>query len=360
MAHAVALIPGFLGFDHRGERTYFADRFIAGLRARLEQRCGETIPVVPVSTLPIGSLQARQQNLIGELKNLGPKLGNPTWHLVGHSTGGLDAVLLSCTKQLEYVPGHGSRFSGNPLTAPALGSVTTISAPLWGTCLALSPVAQLTQGNDVGGGALALVRTLPALLQRDSLLSRAEFALGGAAASGPGSLLHMMLNNELACDLQPAVAGALMQAADLKGGLGRFSVATMAPPLTAGVSDQFFRDLWTWTSQQSDAAPLPAKAFPDPATLNVIRNEAKQPLPARVTAADNDGVVNTLRQVHGTLLALVIGDHGDVIGRYRRDDLLDGHSIDPGLLTSGASFEDDQFFEFLGALSKGIGETIRA
>ena len=27
MTHAVALIPGFLGFDHLGDRTYFADRF---------------------------------------------------------------------------------------------------------------------------------------------------------------------------------------------------------------------------------------------------------------------------------------------------------------------------------------------
>ena len=57
---AVALVPGFFGFNHRGESTYFADRFVAGLRCVLEARGAVGIPVLSVSTLGIGSLRKRQ------------------------------------------------------------------------------------------------------------------------------------------------------------------------------------------------------------------------------------------------------------------------------------------------------------
>ena len=48
---AVALVPGFFGFDHHGETTYFADRFVAGLRSVLEARGLAGVPVLSVSTL---------------------------------------------------------------------------------------------------------------------------------------------------------------------------------------------------------------------------------------------------------------------------------------------------------------------
>jgi hypothetical protein len=49
-----------------------------------------------------------------------------------------------------------------------------------------------------------------------------------------------------------------------------------------------------------------------------------------------------------------VGDHGDVIGRYRRYDALDEKLIDPGLLTSDANFGDDQFFAVLERISQAI------
>src|SRR5882672_4223661 len=111
---ALALIPGFLGFDHRRGTTYFADRFIAGLRTRLENKCGGPFPVVPVSTLPIGSLAERQERLLSDLAKLDGKLGYPRWHLLGHSTGGVDAAMLARTQRLKHTS-EGSVFSEEPL-----------------------------------------------------------------------------------------------------------------------------------------------------------------------------------------------------------------------------------------------------
>jgi hypothetical protein len=71
-------------------------------------------------------------------------------------------------------------------------------------------------------------------------------------------------------------------------------------------------------------------------------------------------VVNTNRQVFGTFAALVLADHGDVLGRYRRTDPFDGSILDPGLLTSGAAFEDDQFFALLRLVARGIADAIGA
>jgi hypothetical protein len=53
--HGIALVPGFLGFDHAGEMTYYADRFIAGLRASIEAKVERSVFVAPVSLPPIGS-----------------------------------------------------------------------------------------------------------------------------------------------------------------------------------------------------------------------------------------------------------------------------------------------------------------
>ncbi len=87
MSHAVALVPGFLGFDHQGELTYFADRFLAGLRSAIESAARQSVRVVPIRVPPIGSLAERQEALIGALTNLDSRSGGPfSWHLVGHTT----------------------------------------------------------------------------------------------------------------------------------------------------------------------------------------------------------------------------------------------------------------------------------
>lgn len=119
--------------------------------------------------------------------------------------------------------------------------------------------------------------------------------------------------------------------------------------------DHLFETLWTWTQQKSEKAQPAAPALSEP-TERIASDPTLFPV---LDDRANDGVVNTNRQVFDTFAGLVLGDHGDVLGRYRRDDVLDGKPLDPGLLTSGASFGDNEFFSLLRVIADGIASAIR-
>src|SRR5712692_2560543 len=98
----VVLVPGFLGFSRFGGFYYFADRLVAVLRGLLEEPLGYPVPVVPCTTLPTDSLQKRQEVLLQSLEDFCRELsGVERLHLIGHSTGGVDAQLLACTKSFD-------------------------------------------------------------------------------------------------------------------------------------------------------------------------------------------------------------------------------------------------------------------
>jgi pimeloyl-ACP methyl ester carboxylesterase len=364
---AVALVPGFFGFAHRGDSTYFADRFVAGLRSVLEARGLLGIPVLAVSTLAIGSLRRRQDDLLRELRALetptqkSPGLGGPrTWHLVGHSTGGLDAALLLRDAPLAEDGGGGAAFAEGGWGAwrdlvERVSSVTTIAAPHFGTGLADSPLAEFTEGHP---SVLALRDMALATLdiaRRGDLPSRIRFALSATPGltKMPFFLVRMLMMNDLARDLRPDVAGVLSARPIRASAEGRvFSVATVAPRPGTGHPDKLFRDLWRWT-HDGTTTHAPPRMSPPPTPSTSLDDLALR-LPSQrdvvlspIDAGDNDGVVTTQRQVLGQPIALVVGDHLDVLGRYRRVSLVDGRMIDPGLLTSGAEFGDDEFFGLL-------------
>ncbi len=155
--------------------------------------------------------------------------------------------------------------------------------------------------------------------------------------------------NELARDLRPELMCALSARPVRRSAEGRvFSVATVAPRPTASHSDKLFRDMWGWThkgasSQSSSGPPTHPRLDDTDLRLPTQRDLVLPP----IDAGDNDGVVTTRRQAFGELIGVVIGDHVDVLGRYRRASLVDNKVIDPGLLTSGAEFGDDEFFGLL-------------
>jgi pimeloyl-ACP methyl ester carboxylesterase len=350
-ARAVALIPGFLGFDHRRGTTYFADRFVTGLRTRLEARCGAPFPVVPVSTLPVGSLADRQEHLLGDLRKLDPKLDSPQWHLLGHSTGGVDAALLARTHRLERGP-NGSVFSKERSNVQNLASVTTVSAPHYGTGLARSPFGMLIRGQVTLAGMRDGAKLLrAAILQRDNRMSRVAFVLPSVTHSS--QFYRRLFDNVLAKDLDPKVVEALTRTNNRRSDVPITSFATFAPPPPGdGAPDALFALLWHWT-HDGDAGAEPA---PGPFHFSKEDVVSSSPELPALDAGSNDAIVNTVRQVdeHGAFGGLFVGDHADVLGRYRRVDLLDEELLDPGLLTSGAEFDDDQFFMVLDRIADAI------
>ncbi|HVW30455.1 MAG TPA: hypothetical protein VHC69_34095 [Polyangiaceae bacterium] len=349
-ARAVALIPGFLGFDHRRGTTYFADRFVTGLRTRLEQKCGAPFPVVPVSTRPVGSLAQRQKSLLADLAVLDLKLDYPEWHLLGHSTGGVDAALLARTCRLERGP-QGSVFSKDSLHVQRLASVTTVSAPHYGSGLALSPLGMLVRGRLTLDGLLQAAKLGKAALQRDDLRSRLMFVLPSALHSSQFYL--NFFDNALATDLDPKVVGALTRTDNRRADVPITSFATFVPPPHARIPDPLFTLFWRAT--HDGGIERNAVAAPEFPSFSAKIVSASSDLP-EVDAGSNDAIVNTERQVDegGSFGGLIVGDHADVLGRYRRADLLDGEPLDPGLLTSGANFDDDQFFVVLDRIAESI------
>jgi pimeloyl-ACP methyl ester carboxylesterase len=372
---AIALVPGFFGFDHRGESTYFADRFVAGLRSVLEARGASGVPVLSVSTLGIASLQKRQLDLLSELQALetptdgAPRLGGPrTWHLVGHSTGGVDAALLLRDSPLA-AGANGTTVAdqgwGNwENLVSRVSSVTTIAAPHFGTGLAQSPLAQFATGHPSFGAVRDMALATVDVARRGDLGSRIRFAMSASprATKMPFFLLQMMLMNDLARDLRPDVLGPLSARPIRRSAEGRVSsVATVAPRPDAHHSDKLFRDLWRWTHQgglTSSWPPPSAASLFDDLALRLPSQRGKVLPP--VDAGDNDGVVTTQSQIVGELIGVVVGDHVDVLGRYRRSSLVDEQVIDPGLLTSGAEFGDDEFFGLLLRVGDRIADMVRS
>jgi len=91
LRHQIFLVPGFFGFANIGELLYFAH-----VRDYLTRACswvGLETEVITVRTYPTSSIRRRAERLL-EVIAEHASTGDGPIHLVGHSSGGLDARLL--------------------------------------------------------------------------------------------------------------------------------------------------------------------------------------------------------------------------------------------------------------------------
>ncbi len=120
------LVPGFLGFQRLGTMSYFVR--VEEVLGRLAHRIGHEVEVRSIRTLPTASLGARAAKLAEVVASLP---GEDDVHLLGHSTGGLDA-------RLFLSPGASLPTTVNLEAAAArVRSVVTVASPHHGTPLAL-------------------------------------------------------------------------------------------------------------------------------------------------------------------------------------------------------------------------------
>ncbi len=126
----VFLIPGFFGFADLGGITYFHhvdDVLTALLRER-----GLKPDIRYVDTHPTASIRRRAHRLVEQAREVAASDPDVPIHLIGHSTGGLDARLfaspsLTLLEDDEQVEPLASR----------VATVTTVATPHLGTPLAL-------------------------------------------------------------------------------------------------------------------------------------------------------------------------------------------------------------------------------
>src|SRR5262245_37401407 len=86
--HHVLLVPGFFGFGKFGDLAYFSG--VAQAITRCFERMGKRAVVTEVVTLPTSSIRHRAA-LVREAIASVAAAGPGPIHVVGHSTGGLDA-----------------------------------------------------------------------------------------------------------------------------------------------------------------------------------------------------------------------------------------------------------------------------
>jgi pimeloyl-ACP methyl ester carboxylesterase len=369
------LLPGFLGFNRFAGFRYFADRVSATLRGGLEHRLKRAVPVIPLDTVPTASLAERQQSLLQQLHGLLVDLGGvERVHLIGHSTGGVDAALLA-----REVPIRGNDWGDYARDRAKVASVIGIAAPYHGTYLAVGDGARFMRHPFLSPEALLVAPRLVHDLAMGLGNGNETFSDAlGAALTVPREVgkffLQVAANRRLVDDLSPTRMEEYYANTEWNPGVTIRSFVTMAPPerVAEGLRpDPLFSDLYQMAADVGDQVVSPQvtnavavlrDALQTRADI-VICNDNRRLLQSMLNSFDcstkqaagiNDGIVNSACQLVDSsspdeLAGIVIADHADVIGHYSRQDAYvqdsRGESLNAGLFTSGARFGDDQFFE---------------
>lgn len=394
----VLLVPGFLAFDTLGKHSYFAETVGSAISAGLTGTPGRTFLVQAISAPPVDSLLARQGALLTIMQQCLAEHPSARIHLLGHSTGGLDAELLTRVTDLR-----GAVWDENANAARRrLCSLVSIAAPLAGTTLASAPLAAIL-AEPVSAWPRAVVEAT-----RRGTLDDATVQLLQLGAAFPRLLwdrafknilsgvltdtsrLFMFLGNivwrhGLIADLQPErVAGLMAAPEDPK--LPRFRRArflTVAPETERPTPEaKLFDAFYSATKQAASTDPVPSfvpelqRRIRQGQILSIGDSAKLRKQVDALHPGDNDGIVNTLRQLMppagarfqielDRTVAIVLADHLDVVGYYPSNKVsgkptpnrrrADGTQQN-GFLESGANFRDQQ----LTALYTLVAEEIRS
>jgi triacylglycerol lipase len=314
-------------------------------------------------------------------------------HLLGHSTGGLDARLAaSPCAQLPV-----STDAKNWL--PRLRSVTTMNSPHYGTPLAsffatakgqqaLYALSAFTVvGLSLGARPLAVASALISILGRGDralgltlpILDRSVKSLVSLVddARSPDVRAYLKAIKEdqgAMVQLSPEAMDLMVAGFEDRPGVRYQSTASMSPApaarlwmRTAGhpwqaLSLALFTALHGITARHDPrypCAPLPKSASIGAATaVDVTEAMLTSALGASPDLAANDGCVPIRSQLWGTLVWAGLGDHLDVLGHYRDqtpEERLELRHHD--WLSSGSRFDDASFEALMDAVAKGMLES---
>jgi triacylglycerol lipase len=365
----IYLIPGFFGFANLGTLRYFTHvrEYLAGaLAAR-----GVSAQVHDVATRPTASIVDRARRL-AEVIAENPDADGPI-HLIGHSTGGLDARLFA-------TPGVDL---GTPLDVEALAArvrtIVTVATPHLGAPLAGSflgfagdkvlrvlslATVDLVRNHRMSMAAMqGFVRVLNLLDEAagvaEGLFDQIEASL--LADFSPERRVAVAAffddvgrDRSLIRQLTPEGAELLRAMVHERPGVRCASVVTRgrrpgfrdAAEVGFDAPGQVLRAVYTWLERRAGFSPggaLPRGA--DSAELAAVLTRLYGDLPP-VTA--NDGIVPTRSQPWGEVIRAVWADHLDVIGHFRGPEHSPPH-VD--WLPSGSRFTRAEFESLWGGIA---------
>jgi triacylglycerol lipase len=334
--HYILLVPGFFGFANLGELLYFGhvrDYFVAEMAAR-----GVDVEVVQVLTHPTGSIRTRAGDLLKSIE-AHVKDDDCPIHLIGHSTGGLDARLFVSPGVLLGEDMDVERF------ARRVRTVVTLSTPHAGTPLAsfflglfgqkLLQLLSLFTVYVLRFGRLPLsvafrfgsliTRWDEQLGFRPTLLDQLfEQLLGDFSAERREELVRFLgdVGNDasLVPQLTPEGIDLFNASCQDRPGVRYGSVITQARPpslrtrLGAGLDPyaQITHTVYAFLYGRAQRMPLTAIPPHTPAQTAALV-EAYGALPGPQAC---DGIVPTRSQVYGRVLTAVRADHLDAIGHF--------------------------------------------
>lgn len=359
--HHVYLIPGFFGFSNLGDVLYF--RAVRETLAQTFAARGEQVEIYGVKTFPTGSLARRARRVLEEIDKNESLTQATAIHLVGHSTGGIDARLVASTAQ-----GLGLE-SLRPQLAEKLRTVVCLSTPHYGT-----PLANFF--TTIYGKKLLYFITLlvfVGLWRRPIAFAGSLLGLGYKAYDllGLNETLLLQLTNQLLRDFTPerqrevrAFLDSILKDVSLMiqltpesmevlnatirplEGVRHVSYATVAPPPIKIIDRARWREWLDPLSVVLYSAVYSLTAKPESGysyhpPIEPVWFDSGQPLPFELDPTSNDGVVPSLSQIHGEFRGFIKADHLDVIGHYLRGPLEKSGGADWFL--SGAKFSLEGF-----------------
>ena len=342
--HRVYLSPGMFGFGKLATYDYFAH-----VERELTQRfadAGEKLLTYVVEVSPTSSIRRRAVRL-AELVDATTKddpEGGPI-HLLGHSTGGLDARLVASPS--VHLPINKEKLAWRD----RLVSITTMSTPHYGTPLAsffatvsgqrmLYAVSALTFiGLSLGAPPLAAASALVVAIGRIDrllgmelrILDRTTDALLGALEPATSHEVRVYLDGiqkdqGAVIQLTPEAMDLFVAGVEDRPGVLYQCTCSAAPPPSAGklarslasvspwaiLSSTLFTTLYGITARYDERYPC-AVADPGAEVEERLATAFGGKAPG---ARANDGVVPTRSQIWGKIAWAGYADHLDVLGHF--------------------------------------------
>jgi triacylglycerol lipase len=334
MVSRVFLVPGFFGFANFGDLRYFGH--VEELLTHELAGLGQNFQVIRVDTLAAGSIARRTAKLRDVLVEAAAGDHDPI-HIVGHSTGALDARRLldperardvddDVVRRVRSVVSIAGAHRGTPLASAFRGAFGKDLLKLLGLLtvhtIRLGPISI---GTALGAATLLSLFDSAVGAKKD-LIDQIDEQILADFSDEKRAVLEAFFE-ELAKDqglldeLSPEMARHFDQQTHDRPGVAYGCVVTMAErpsiqtALSLGLSPYaqgshaVFHALWNLSSRFHAEGGVPADAVDAHAML-------RDQLGAVPLETDNDGVVPTLSQFHGRLLRAVHADHHDVIGHF--------------------------------------------
>jgi triacylglycerol lipase len=389
MLHRLYLSPGMFGFGRLASYDYFV-HLRRELVGRLHAKGIEAETHV-AHVGPTASIRRRALELTELVARTCGEDGGPI-HLIGHSTGGLDARLVASPSVALAVAPEKLAWRGR------LMSVTTINAPHYGTPLAsffttvsgermLRALSALTViALTVGSTPLSVVGAFIAVFGRldrrvgldlkwidgttEALLRTIDDVRGHEIRDYIDTIKE---DNGAMVQLMPEAMDLFIAGIEDRPGVLYQSTASMAPPPSlrtfvrslggrwSAVSGALFDLLYEITSRDDRRYPCSA---PDCSAENErTLTAAFGQMPG---VRSNDGVVPIRSQIWGSLIWAGYADHLDVLGHFAGDKpptarrSVTGPPPHVDWLCSGSRFDVARFGAMVDAIAAGIQSSARA